>query len=312
MKKYFKIFTSICLAAVISLSAASCAAEPIVNSVSAPPEAEVNVQNVSGVSLLSATPAVVSEDGTVSQTITATVLPMTASNKEVDWSVAWISADDTRDVTEYVTVTPESDGSTTATVTAHQAFENSPVMITVTTRQGGFTAQTYVRYIGVASGLSISSDCEISENGCYLVSSNSEAVFECVFENVFGVVTDEYKENVVIDLNFGLNMGDIKLENVETGEIETKEFMELNFEDFVTVEVTGRFIKVSIADFLNVELTDMASGRTYKYTSACSGLENCSIGFAVFAEDGRVNCRFEISLYIPTEDISVTDSELLF
>ena len=44
----------------------------------------------------------------VEQTLTATVLPATAVNKAVDWSVAWADGQ-AGNVTDYVTVTPSSD-----------------------------------------------------------------------------------------------------------------------------------------------------------------------------------------------------------
>lgn len=49
---------------------------------------------------------------TASVTLTATVLPVEATNKLVDWSVAWgvTKQHGSENVTDYVTVTPKSDG----------------------------------------------------------------------------------------------------------------------------------------------------------------------------------------------------------
>lgn len=53
-------------------------------------------------------------------TLTATVTPASASNKAVDWSVEFVDASDEwatgKSVTDYVTVTPTTDGALTATV----------------------------------------------------------------------------------------------------------------------------------------------------------------------------------------------------
>ena len=65
--------------------------------------------------------AAVAADNSVSKTIIATVLPATAANKQVDWSVEWGDEEAEGDVSQYVTVTPASDGSTTATVTCKRS-----------------------------------------------------------------------------------------------------------------------------------------------------------------------------------------------
>ena len=74
--------------------------------------------NTKHVKLMAATPMVASENS-VSQTLVATITPSTATNKKVDWSVSWLdsSAAGGKTVTDYVTVTPLSDGSLTATLT---------------------------------------------------------------------------------------------------------------------------------------------------------------------------------------------------
>lgn len=59
-------------------------------------------------------------------TLTATVQPADAANKAIDWSVAFTDAGDEwasgKTVTDYVTVTPTSDGALTATVANIAAF----------------------------------------------------------------------------------------------------------------------------------------------------------------------------------------------
>ena len=71
-------------------------------------------------------------------TLTATVTPSHAMNKEVDWSVAFVDPETAwakgKTVTDYVTVTPESDGALTATVECLQAFA-AEIKVTVTSRE---------------------------------------------------------------------------------------------------------------------------------------------------------------------------------
>ena len=84
------------------------------------------------------------------QQLTATVTPSDANNKAVDWSISWKDASSSwasgKTVTQYVTVTPTSDGALTANVACLQAF-GEQVIVTVTSRDNEqATASTTVDY----------------------------------------------------------------------------------------------------------------------------------------------------------------------
>lgn len=98
---------------------------------------EATMHNTEFISLKMSAQAVTAADNSVSKTITATVAPATAANKYVDWSVAWGDESNEADVTQYVTVTPTSNGSTVATVTCKQPFTGN-IIVTVTTRENGY------------------------------------------------------------------------------------------------------------------------------------------------------------------------------
>ncbi len=70
-------------------------------------------------------------------TLTATITPANADDKTVDWSVAWKDGNSTwakgKTVTNYVTVTPTSDGALTASVSCLAAF-GEQVIVTVVPR----------------------------------------------------------------------------------------------------------------------------------------------------------------------------------
>lgn len=70
-------------------------------------------------------------------TLTATVKPADAADKTVDWSVAFVNPSSAwakgKTVTDYVTVTPTSDGALTAKVTCLKQF-GEQIKITVTSR----------------------------------------------------------------------------------------------------------------------------------------------------------------------------------
>lgn len=83
-------------------------------------------------------------------TLKATIDPDTAANQNVDWSVSFVNPSSSwasgKMVTDYVTVTPTSDGALTATVQCLKAF-GEQIKITVTSRANEYaTAECTVDY----------------------------------------------------------------------------------------------------------------------------------------------------------------------
>jgi len=93
----------------------------------------------------------------LSKTITATVLPADAPDKSVDWSVEWApgAGRASSNVSEYITVVPNSDDSNVATVYCHKAFTGDYIHIKVTTRIGGYTATARCQYVGYPDAFNI-------------------------------------------------------------------------------------------------------------------------------------------------------------
>lgn len=127
--------------------------------------------------------------------IEATVTPSTAANKLVDYSVAWGAGASraSEAVTNYLTVTQSSDGSTVATVSCKKAFTNDKIIITVTTRDGGYTAQCTVSFVGVASGMTITSadatlKSSTARGSYYELGTNKTYTFNVNLSNVFNTV----------------------------------------------------------------------------------------------------------------------------
>ena len=124
--------------------------------------------------------------------IEAYVYPESAANKAVDFSVAWGNAltHGSEQVSNYLTVTPDSDGSTTATVSCKKSFGDDTIIITVTTREGGYTATCTVSFTGIASGIEITSSTatkkSTSERGEYYELGTSKAyTFNIGLTNAF-------------------------------------------------------------------------------------------------------------------------------
>lgn len=118
---------------------------------------EVTVVEECGVQLLASSGETRGTGSSFEKRLTATVIPYDAPNKKVDWSAAWApgSTRANQNVSEYLTVTPSEDGSPIAFVRCLKSFEGDQIIVTVTTRAGGFHATCQVEYKGIPQSLTI-------------------------------------------------------------------------------------------------------------------------------------------------------------
>ena len=137
----------------------------------------INAPVENGVKLMSAKIPVaeyaangVSAQAETAYTLTATITPADAANKTVDWSVAFVNPSSSwanaKKVTDYVTVTPTSDGALTATVECKQAF-GEQIKVTATSADNPEkSASCTVDYAQKVTGVSVSiGDIDFVENG---------------------------------------------------------------------------------------------------------------------------------------------------
>ena len=145
--------------------------------------------------------ATTASDGSVSQTITAVITPADAPNKAVDWSIAWADGDSraSENISNYITVTPASDGALTATVTCKKSFRGSVAYVKVVTREGKFEATSMITFDGIPSSLSVNASGLSTGSGVdgfqYMVSTNG-ASLAIDLTNVFGDVGESYYNNL--------------------------------------------------------------------------------------------------------------------
>lgn len=155
---------------------------------------------------------------TASITLSATVTPVEADNRLVDWSIEWGIANTHGEeaVTDYVTVTPKSDGSNIATVTCKKAFGDDEIYVKVTTRDGGFIATCKVIYIGnptsltiAATGASVKNDTNWGISVAEVNSQNTY-LFDLNLDNEFGLVGSSFTPNYSVSCEA---VGSIKIKN---------------------------------------------------------------------------------------------------
>lgn len=155
---------------------------------------------------------------TASITLSATVTPVEADNRLVDWSIEWGIANTHGEeaVTDYVTVTPKSDGSNIATVTCKKAFGDDEIYVKVITRDGGFVATCKVIYIGnptsltiAATGASVKNDTNWGISVAEVNSQNTY-LFDLNLDNEFGLVGSSFTPNYSVSLQA---VGSITIKN---------------------------------------------------------------------------------------------------
>ena len=147
--------------------------------------------------------AAVTSEKSVEVRIEAYVIPENANNREVDFSVAWGEGAQrsAEPVTDYVTVTPESDGSRIATVSCKKAFGDDTIVITVTTRDGGFTATCMVTFEGTPNSLKfVYDDREYSSTEEITVQANAEYSVKLQLVGEFGEAGEKFGDFEVVSV----------------------------------------------------------------------------------------------------------------
>lgn len=149
---------------------------------------------VQAVSLSMNAAAVTAANGSVCKTLTAYVYPEDAKNKAVDWTIEWLDTEETRDISDYLTLVPDSDGSATAQLTCLQAFDGE-ALVTVTSREGAFFDTCRVLFVGNPSSVNVSCDALSLKSGSfgtyYEIGAGNSYTFDITPDNVFGTVGAE-------------------------------------------------------------------------------------------------------------------------
>lgn len=142
--------------------------------------------------------------------LTATITPENATNKAVDWTIAFVNAESEwatgKTVTDYVTVTPTADGALTANVECLQAF-GEQVRVTVTSRDNtSVKANATVDYTEKLSAVKATFGSTVLSNGMtksFNLSASGQPAEAWKFDYTTSVYTiaDEYTTTVTISFS---------------------------------------------------------------------------------------------------------------
>ena len=259
--------------------------------------------NTSNVMLTSVSPMSMTRGtNTVSQTLKATITPATATNQKVSWSVSWEDSSNTATVINYVTVTPASAGSTTATVTCHQPFSGN-VLVTVTTEEGGFAADCIVTFVGIPSSINVSCANVTPSGNRYGLGVGNTYDFSIQLDNVFGQVGDIYKSyNVGVMATGTLTVG--TYENDPKGSSSWYSERSANLSEFtndiLTYSIEGGTLHVKFNKSIEGYYSSMKRNgtvRTY-YDKVKSVNSDCYFTFTISSKEYGLDLTKQIIVYI--------------
>lgn len=220
----------------------------------------------------------VSVQAETAYTVTATVYPEDAANKKVDWSVAFANASSTwasgKKVTDYVTVTPSSDGALTAVVQNVAAFGEQIIVKTTSRDNAEAYATLNVEYLQRTTGYTLTlNDKTYSTTG---TKTNS--------------VTPDFSVGKGCNVNLVVNKSTVYTRaNTDKAE-------------YITVKPTEAFksalVKAGL-DFVPREYGLTSSGLSYGWfdSTFVQGLTNAQKNKLISAIKGFSGNAYEIAIY---------------
>lgn len=226
--------------------------------------------------------------------LTATITPDNADNKAVDWSVAFVNPASAwatgKTVTDYVTVTPTSDGALTANVECKQAFGEQIVVTVVSRDNAEATATCSVDYAAKVVSLQMDFQSATSLDG---TNSYSAVVSD-------GGTYDVTKPFFAVGGSFTFSVAQLSDYTInDTFTIEYRYEMNAYADNWISGDSNWRFAET---DFLsNGEVVSRGLlGITYDYEMPKYGTETYNnllshLLFGGVPYDIEVRCRGEYS-----------------
>lgn len=203
---------------------------------------ETTISNNEHISLARSAAVTAADTNTVSVELTATVQPDNAPDKSVDWTVDWtVPVSEGAVLSDYVSVTPASDGSNVATVTFYQGFDGGSITVTATTRVGEFSATCLFLYDGAPESLSfVLNDVEYQNVDEVEVTAGETYSVNLKLDNTLGQVGSKYGSFEIISVTMQGRFNAVK-KFIVNGSVSKSENIVINLESptFTTYGLTG-------------------------------------------------------------------------
>lgn len=259
------------------------------------PPIEATISDNEHIRLAMSAAVTAADSSYVEQILTATVNPSTAEEKGVDWSIAWADGSDSSDLSTYLTITPQFDGSNVCYVRAYAAFDKD-IIITATTRDGGYTATCTVQFVGNPSDMVIDFEglSSVQDSGwgvpVYEIKTTSDYDFAISFDNFFHQVNPEFVPNYEVSIAcFGKVYIDVHDED---------DYQQLIALDEKHMSMTKSIQEASIAVFMSgssVVIDPLATVESFRLTKRVDRYTSYSWTFSSY-EDAAKKPYFQITV----------------
>ena len=341
--KWIAVFTAIVLlfAGVISSLVIAIGNKPAESKPDSPTEDLSAATNENPMVLLSmgeavvmAAPEIGKTDNTtesvyVSQSVTATITPITVVDKYVTWSIAWASDAPLKNsnISDYIKITDESQGNLTATVNCYKAFKGSKAILTCTTRQGNKTATIDVVYEGVPSSMTINSPSDVTKynlgkDSVDLLYVGKTYSLNLAMDNIFHSVGSNFNDFTVTVTGVGsVTCGTYSQSKRGAGWSSHSNIVEFSkiAKEFVTTSTSGNTLTINVTkslyDYYESSETKVVegNGETTTYTNKLYSLNTDDSGnkpyFIVKVQHKTYNFSAEYKFFIGEEVSKVTASK---
>ena len=259
------------------------------------PSIETTISDNEHIRLTMSAAVTAADSNYVEQVLTATVNPSTAEEKGVDWKAEWADGSDSSDLSTYLTITPQTDGSNVCYVRAFAAFDKD-IIITVTTRDGGYTATCTVQFVGNPSDIVVDFEglSPVQDSGwgvpLYEIKTTSDYDFAISFDNIFHHVNPEFVPNYEVSIAcFGKVYIDVHAED---------DYQQLVALDEIHKSMTKTIQEASIAVSMSgnsVVVDPLATVESFKLSKRVDRFTSYSWTFSSY-EDAEKKPYFQITV----------------
>lgn len=222
---------------------------------------ETTISNNEHISLARSAAVTAADTNTVSVELTATVQPDNAPDKSVDWTVDWtVPVSEDAVLSDYVSVTPASDGSNVATVTFYKGFEGGSITVTATTRVGGFSATCLFLYDGAPESLGFEmNDVEYGNTDQIEVTAGQTYSINLTLDNTLGQVGSKYGTFEIVEVTMQGRFNAVK-KLIVNGSVRKTENIVINLEEptfylyDVATEGNGALHTIEYTEFADISI----------------------------------------------------------
>lgn len=258
-----------------------------------------------------ATSVLNAESGYVEETVTAILTPSTVANKAVDWSIVWADNAPLKNsaISDYLTVTPDSDGSLTAKVRCYKSFRGSSAILYVTTRIGEVKGSCSISFVGKPATGNLNLDnydltCTRGNlTDVIVLYVDSQYHFYFNFDNIFHDVGTGLVSGYQCSVEF---IGEARYSHM------TSSILPINLFSLKCLSYEVHDNSVTLKPISRYEDCKTASSERWKedYVDKDGNLPYIKV--TISANEGQFSQTFNVYIDVPVDEVNVDKTDISF